>query len=302
MGSRRRRAVKKRRIETPRPIVKWAGGKELSAQQIMAVMPKKFNCYIEPFFGGGALFFALKRAGRIDKAVLSDCNRELINMHLCVANDLVGVLKEIALLNPHYVTEESYYRVRDSIPDSVNGKAARTLFLNKTCYNGLYRVNKSNGFNSPWGQRVKWDVDVENLAAASKALQGAVLKTNRFTIVVDDAEKGDVVYLDPPYFPVSKSANFVNYSRDGFTYSDQLQVASKFSELAARGVCVIASNADLSIVREIYGGIKRVNMATIMVPRRVNSKGEGRGLVPELLIWANGRKPEEVELSTEAAE
>lgn len=276
----------------PRPVLKWAGGKQFSLPHILSVIPEKFVNYHEPFFGGGAVFFALKRAGLIkNEAYISDCNRELFETLCAIKSDLPLVLSEIEKLNPSVVTEESYYQVRSSKPSNRAAVAARMLFLNKCGYCGLYRVNKKLGeFNVPWGKRVKWDVDVLNISAVSVALKNTTITRSNFVMRCEDAEKGDVVYLDPPYFPVSKTANFTAYSRDGFTYSDQLELAAKFAELAAKKVCVIASNADVPIVHEIYGAIKGVTIRRLEVPRRINSNGKGRGLVGELLIYANGRK------------
>jgi DNA adenine methylase len=272
-----------------KPIIKWAGSKQFSAPEIMKVIPEFFSWYHEPFFGGGALFYELRKLRPLMWATLSDINEELIVTHRAIRALLPAVLRCIEELKPLEVTAETYYRIRASKPQSQAEIAARFLYLNKTCYNGLYRANKNGEFNVPWGKKDKWIVDTENLIAVCRSFDQTYLCTQHFTEALNSVKKGEVVYLDPPYFPVSKTASFVGYSKDGFTYEDQVKVASEFARLANMGVCVIASNADLDIVRKLYGDVKGVQMKTLMVPRNINSKGAGRAPVPELLIWANGR-------------
>jgi DNA adenine methylase len=284
--------VKTKTFELPRPVVKWVGGKAFSEREIIAEMPEEFGAYHEPFFGGGAVFFALHRAGRIKRAVLSDCNGELMSMYRAIKTDPIGVMMDIKLLCPSTIDNDMYLHVRESKPTTETGRAARTLFLNKTCFNGLYRVNSSGGFNVPWNGKTKWVPDYANIEAVSKALQCAKLITSDFDIATLSV-RGDVVYLDPPYFPVSKTANFTSYTSDGFTYADQLRVASVFAELVGNNVHAYASNSDIPVSRIIYENIPETRVIRLESPRRVNSDGKKRGLVGEILAMANGRKRNE---------
>lgn len=283
--------MKQRLKPIPRPLLKWAGGKAFSAGEIIAQMPKKFGCYYEPFFGGGALFFELSRRGLIkDGAVLSDSNREVIDLLAAVRDTPTALVVAIEALDPDHVDADRYVEIRDSSPTTIVDRAARTLFVNKTCFNGLYRVNKSGIFNVGWNKKASWRPDTLNLYACSEALQKAAIKCVDYRSAVDDAERGDLVYLDPTYFPVSKTANFTAYTRRGFTHADQLKLAGTFTELASRRVTVLASNADVPAAREIYGSIPGATIHRLECPRRVNSDGAKRGMVSELLIVANGNK------------
>jgi len=260
-----------------------------SVPLILSRMPKKIGTYYEPFFGGGAVFFALVRAGRIKKAVISDTNRELIDSLRAISERVEIVIGELCKFS-RSVTEETYKAVCASRPSDIYGVAARMIFLNRTCYNGLYRVNKDGEFNSPWGKFDRFSVDVENLEAVSKALQGVQILCQPYQSVVDDAEKGDIVYFDPPYFPTSSTSNFTTYTKRGFTLADQMRLAATFSELAARRVTVLASSADVSAARALYGAIPGVETIETKARRSINCKGEKRGSVGELLFVANGVK------------
>lgn len=274
----------------PRPILKWAGGKAKSTELILSRMPRKIRTYYEPFFGGGAVFFALVRAGRIKSAVISDTNTELITTLQAVRDALGRVLSELERLAFLPVTEERYAHIRNWSPSKHHEIAARMIFLNKTGFNGLYRVNQSGVFNAPWGKHEKFVPDVANIAAVSQALESVTIQSRRFDVAVEDAEKGDVVYFDPPYFPTSKTASFTAYTRRGFTHSDQLRLAATFAELARNRVTVLASNADVPAARGVYEAIHGVEIIQASVPRAINCKGGCRGRVGELLIVANGSK------------
>lgn len=282
--------TKHRITDIPRPILKWAGGKDFSSAEIIRNIPSKIGTYFEPFFGGGAVFFALVRAGRIKRAVISDVNRELISMLITVRDHPLDVLRAIDDLNPLEITEESYLRVRESRPKTAWECAARMIFLNKTCFNGLYRVSKSGKFNVGWNKKDRYKPDAANLFAVSEALKPVTILSHDYRSAVDDAERGDVVYFDPTYFPVSKTANFTAYTRNGFTHADQLRLAATFAELASNRVTVLASNADVPIAREIYGSIRGATIHRLKCPRRVNSDGTKRGFVGEILVVANGNK------------
>lgn len=273
----------------PRPFLKWAGGKTSSVPLILSRIPKRIDTYYEPFFGGGAVFFALARAGRIKKAVISDTNRELIET-LWAIRERVGIVANSLRKFGDSATREAYSTVCAMKPNGIFDTAARMIFLNRTCYNGLYRVNKDGRFNSPWGKVERFSADVENLEAVSKALQGVRILCQPYQSVVDDAVKGDVVYLDPPYFQTSSTSNFTAYTKRGFSLADQMRLAATFAELAKQRVTVLASNADVPAARALYGAIPGVETIETKVRRAVNCDGKKRGRVGELLFVANGVK------------
>jgi len=271
-------------------LLKWAGGKAFSEDEIVSFVTPKFNTYYEPFFGGGALFFKLSRMGLIKKAVISDTNREVTDLLTAVRAEPTALVVAIEALDPDHVDADRYVEIRDSSPTTLIERAARTLFVNKTCFNGLYRVNKSGVFNVGWNKKASWKLDRANLFACSEALQKAAIKCVDYRSAIDDAERGDLVYFDPTYFPASKTANFTAYTRRGFSHADQLKLAGTFAELASRRVTVLASNADVPAAREIYGSIPGATIHRLECPRRVNSDGSKRGMVGELLIVAHGNK------------
>jgi len=267
--------------------VKWAGGKSFLAPEILRRLPAKISTYYEPFLGGGAVFFALAAEGRFKRAVIGDANEELMNLYAMVQNHpgaLMGYTDAIG----DKQNEKAYYEVRALNPNSLVPleRAARMLYLNKTGFNGLYRVNKKGGFNVPWGkQEGRTLFDEENILACSEALAETTLTSIDFEKTVFAAKSGDVVYCDSPYIPVSDTANFTTYTAGGFTLADQERLRDVAKKLIDRGVYVLLSNADTPLVRKLYRGFK---IEEVQAPRRVNSKASKRGNVGELLI--SGRK------------
>jgi DNA adenine methylase len=278
-----------------RPIVKWAGGKHESVKHILHHLPEQIETYYEPFFGGGAVFFALAAAGRFKRAVISDACEELIEAYQTIRDDVESVLVAIRRLGPGRVTADKYYRIRDSKPRSPATRAARFLFLNKCGFNGLYRVNSFGKFNVPWGKWTRWLVDVENLRAVSRVLQRVDILTADYGHITEGlfpAKRGDAVYFDPPYLPRTKSEKFTSYTRYGFGFADQQGLAYTFAKLVTRGIHVVASNADTRTSMLLYGEILGTKYRRTHVSRAVNSNGKGRGKVGELLIVNPGQPGE----------
>lgn len=272
-----------RNLEIPRPVVKWAGSKSSSMKDILDRMPAKIDIYHEPFFGGGSVFFALWRAGRIKRAVISDVNHEVVTTHRVIRDNPTELIRALETLGAGGVTENKFELVKSSKSLEPVDVAARFIFLNKTCFNGLYRVNKSKGeFNTSWGKHTKFTPDVENIMAVSNALQLAEIIQAQYCDVF--VESDSVIYLDPPFFPVSNTANFTAYSKEGFELGDQIRLAGYVASLAQKGVHVVASNADTPEARALYSLIPGARIETVMVPRNINSDGTKRGKVPELLI------------------
>lgn len=271
---------------TPRPFLKWAGGK---GQLLPDLLPEVARAaprgrYHEPFVGGGALFFELRRLARLPKRVtLSDTNPNLIAVWLAVRDELPVLLDLLAVHHANH-TEEYYYKVREEVPASQVERAARIIFLNKTCFNGLYRENSKGKFNVPFANNANPAIrDEANLRACSAALAGVEILNTPFSAVGERARAGELVYFDPPYVPVSKSASFTSYAKDGFDEPEQRQLAELFAELTRRGVKAILSNSDMPLVRELYD-VPGCRYGTVMARRNVNRDATKRGAVAEALV------------------
>jgi DNA adenine methylase len=259
--------------------VKWAGGKTRLVPEILARFPDRFGRYHEPFVGGGAVFFALTPRS----AVLSDVNDELIEAYRALRD---APMEVISALRRHRATEAHFYRVRaqDRAALLPAAAAARTLYLNRTCFNGLYRVNRRGVFNVPFGRYDSPTLcDPMNLELVSRALAGVELRAEDALTIADRVSRGDLVYFDPPYVPVSRTASFTSYAAGGFGPAEQERLADLFTELAARGVHVVLSNSDTPLVRQLYRGHR---IAPVYARRSINSRGDRRGPVRELLITA----------------
>jgi DNA adenine methylase len=269
----------------PRPFLKWVGGKGQLLDALMERVDRAgpFARYHEPFLGGGALFFELARRQRLGskQAYLSDHNPVLIETWLTV-RDEVDTL--IGLLQTHRTAhcKDHFYRVREEVPDSSVERAARIIYLNKTCFNGLYRENSKGRFNVPMGRYKKPLIcDEANLRAAAEALRGTRIEYRPFQSVLEHARPGDFVYCDPPYVPLSATSNFTSYARNGFGIGAQHQLAEVFAELDAKGVRVLLSNSAAPVVRDLYAGFIYEEVAAT---RAVNSKADRRGTISEALV------------------
>ncbi|MBC8163122.1 MAG: DNA adenine methylase [Roseiflexaceae bacterium] len=277
-----------------RPFIKWAGGKGQLLPKLSARLPSNFGRYHEPFVGGAALFFHLHNNGLLRHgATLSDFNAELVGCYQ-VVRDQVEQL--IALLCQHHeqrFSREYFLDVRswDRQPGFYERynqieRVARTIFLNRTCYNGLYRLNRKGQFNAPFGYYKNPRIcDGENLRAVSAALQGVELRQADFAEVLQAAEPGDLVYFDPPYVPLSATAAFTTYTGRTFGQDDQRRLAGVVRALAERGVHVMLSNSDTPISREIYLS-PAFQHETVLASRKINCDGRKRGSVEELIVWA----------------
>lgn len=265
-----------------RPCTKWAGGKTFLIPEILARLPAKIGTYYEPFVGGGAVFFTLSAEGRFKRAVIGDTNEELMNLYAVIRHEPATLMT--FLEHGFGQDEKSYYKIRAQDPNALPwlARAARTLYLNKVGFNGLYRVNKKGVFNVPWGRQEGRTIFEEaNIMACAHALRGAALTSLDFEKTILPAKRGDVVYADPPYVPVSDTANFTAYSKGGFGLEEQTRLRDVAKALDAKGVHVLLSNSDTPLVRKLYRGFK---IEEVQAPRRVNSKGGKRGNVGELLI------------------
>ena len=269
----------------PRPFLKWAGGK---SQLLNELLPRigaaaPFGRYHEPFLGGGALFFALCRGKHLGrkKACLSDTNANLVTAYQGVRDECETI---VDLLKAHKQrhNKEYYYAMRAEKPRTPAESAARIIYLNKTCFNGLYRENSKGEFNVPMGKYKDPIIcDEANLRAVSDALRRAKLNRRPFESVLDHVQPGDFVYFDPPYDPLSQTASFTSYDRNGFGPEDQRRLADVYTELDRRGVKVMLSNSMTDRVRELY---KNFTIHEVQASRPVNSRADRRGKVAEALV------------------
>lgn len=266
-----------------RPFVKWVGGKTQLLPEILRRMPQKntIKTYHEPFVGGGAVFFALQP----QKAILSDVNPELVNAYEVVRDDVDLLIRD---LKKHDHNEDYFYKIRDAdrLPlfkrwSSVR-RASRLIYLNKTCYNGLFRVNSKGQFNTPFGRYANPNyVDAENLVACRRALAKTEILLNTFDSVVQRAQAGDFVYFDPPYAPVSETAYFTGYSKDGFGLDMQRELFKVCCVLHSKKVRFMLSNSAVPFITQLYSKFK---VEIVHASRAINSRAEKRGKVQEVLV------------------
>lgn len=253
-----------------RPILKWAGGKTQMLGELLPRVPKKYGRFIEPFFGGGAMFFAL----RPNDAIIADSNPELVNLYRTVASNVDDV---IACLKKHINTEDEYYKVRAQDPTKLTHAqaAARTIYLNKTCFNGLYRVNRSGQFNVPFGRYKNPRIlDEENLRAASTLLCSATVVLGDYkSVLKEHAKKDDFVFMDPPYLPISVYADFKRYTKEQFYEEDHRELAAEIHRLQELGCHVILTNSNHPLVTELYG---KYGMDVISTKRHISCNGKAR--------------------------
>lgn len=265
------------------PVIKWAGGKRRLLAEILARTPETIETYYEPFCGGAAVFFALVGYKRFKKAVLNDLNKELIGTYRVIQESTVHDL--IALLKTYPHDRDFYNQLRLVPPHETESPvhmAARFLYLNRTSYNGLYRVNKSGQFNAPFGRYDNPRIcDPELLLRAQEALQGVELTSDDFDMVAARAVEGDFVYFDPPYLPLSETANFTSYTSNGFGYHDHQRLMVAMASLRDRKVRALLSNSDTPAIRTLFEGFQ---VDQVTAPRSINSNGAKRGNIGELLV------------------
>ena len=269
-----------------KPFVKWAGGKRQIIDKLKMYAPDEFNTYYEPFVGGGALLFELSPK----KAVINDYNEELMNVFNCI-KDETKFNKMCNELNHHEAnhSEEYYYEIRNKDRDKTKFKrmpdykrSARTIYLNKACFNGLYRVNSKNEFNVPFNRKAKVNTyDGQNLGIIHSYLNfsDVTLLNTDFEEAVKDAKKGDFIYFDPPYD--SETSTFNSYTENGFGKEEQVRFARVYKELANKGCYVMLSNHNTTLVKELY---KDFNIHVIEAKRNINANGKKRGKVEEVII------------------
>ena len=272
----------------PKPFVKWAGGKRQLLAELEKSFPKQFGTYFEPFLGGGAVLFDLLAKKPNLKCSVSDLNSDLVLAYVTIRDKLGRLIESLENHSKNYHKDSIgyYYEVRKQEPKSQIEKVSRLLFLNKTCFNGLYRVNSKGKFNVPLGRYTNPNiVNRENLTTVSKFLQSDKIKIScrDFESILKDAKKGDFVYFDPPYQPVSDTANFTSYTHRDFTEDDLQRLADLANQLNSKGSHVLLSNSNTKIVKKIFSS-KKWKVKEIAVNRAINSNSQKRTGHKEVLI------------------
>ena len=263
------------------PIVKWVGGKRQLMFELLKNMPKSYNRYFEPFIGGGALFFELQP----ENAYISDMNEELINLYSVVRDNVYELISD---LNKHEISKEYFLEIRnldrtDEYKNLSNvQRASRFIYLNRTCFNGLYRVNSQGQFNVPFGNyKNPRIVDENNLLNCSELLKNTEIKCADFSEILTKVKKGDFVYFDPPYVPLNETSSFTSYTKDGFDMDMQFKLREVCDELDSMGVMFMLSNSDTKFVNELYS---HHEIKKVFASRAVNANAEGRGKITEVLV------------------
>ncbi|MFH0869624.1 MAG: DNA adenine methylase [archaeon] len=267
-------------------FVKWAGGKQQLIEQFKPLFPKKFNRYFEPFVGSGAVAFFVIQNLKPKEVFLSDTNEELINAFNVIKTDVERLIVELKQHKEYHLADgkEYYYEIRSVSPNDLPllERAARFIYLNRTCFNGLYRVNSKNQFNVPMGDYKNPDVVQEDkLRRIAELLKNVTIKVMSFEKIADLAKEGDFVYFDPPYHPLDAKPSFTTYTKDNFVEKDQKKLAEIFRKLSEKGCFCMESNSDTKLIKEIYADFK---IHTVKARRMINSKAEGRGEINEVVV------------------
>jgi len=270
------------------PILKWAGGKGALLAQYEPLLPPRVKTYFEPFVGSGAVFFFLRNRQFASKYCLSDINAELINLYIVLRDQLEALIAQLQIHEGSH-TRDYYYEIRAMDRQSLNHyspvqRAARMIYLNHTCYNGLWRVNSKGHFNVPMGRYKNPAIlNQARLTKASAALAGVNISLDAFAESVRDASQGDFVYFDPPYVPLSPTSNFTSYAPSAFDEQAQGKLADLFNELHMHGCHVMLSNSDTDLVRNLYSH-PDFRILPILAQRRINSNSSKRGHISEVVV------------------
>lgn len=263
-------------------FLKWVGGKRWFVNRENQRFPTEYNRYIEPFLGGGAVFFYLEP----QEAILSDINSELINTYIAVRDELDSVYRNLGIHARNHC-KDYFYQVRSRSTRTLATSAARMIYLNKSCFNGIYRVNKQGRFNVPYGTEDSISFDYENLRKSSLILQNAHLLCQDFEITIDLAQEDDFIFCDPPYVVVDEDNRFVGYNPDAFSWADQIRLVNVLERAKDRNVKIIMTNVDHPKVRRLYENVQGFTLDTVQRQCYISGTVEGRTAYQELIVTAN---------------
>ena len=274
-------------ITVPKPFVKWAGGKRQLIPVLNKEFPQKFGTYFEPFLGGGAVLFHLLSQNPNQKCSVSDLNSDLVLTYITIRDRVEELISSLKKHSKKYSDDKNsyYYQIREKEPKEQIEKSSRLIFLNRTCFNGLYRVNSKGKFNVPLGRYSNPNiVNEENLRAVSGILQSQkiTITCRDFSSILEDAKKDDFIYFDPPYQPVSQTANFTSYTNRDFNFEDLKRLADLCNDLDSKGCKVILSNSNTSEVKDMFD--RNWKIKKIQVNRAINSDSKKRTGHSELVI------------------
>lgn len=273
-------------------FIKWAGGKKQLLKQFKPYFPKKIERYFEVFVGGGAVLFYIIKNYKPNYVFISDINEELINTYQIIKNDVNNLIKELKKLKQLH-NKEHYYEIRAENPKLLSPltRASRFIYLNKTCFNGLYRVNSKGGFNVPIGSYKNPSIIMEKeLIEISKLLKNVKIKVMSFEEITKFTKKNDFVYFDPPYYPLKKGKSFTTYTKGNFLEEEQKQLAEVFNKLNKKGCKVMLSNSDTKFIKDLY---KSYNLNFVQANRMINCNGAKRGKIKEVVV--TNYKPKEIQ-------
>ena len=283
--------ISKMLVSNIKPFVKWAGGKNGLINSLISFIPKNFNSYFETFVGGGALFFYLKNLNILNskKIYLNDKNTELINAYKQIKINPNKLLEELEILKNNH-SKEYFYKIRNLDRDfdfyslSEVFRAARFIYLNKTCFNGLCRYNAKGNFNTPMGSYKNPKIyDKDLIFSVHEVLKNVSITNKDFEVVSLKAKKGDFIYFDPPYYPINKTSSFVSYT-DNFSANEQIRLYKLFKMLDCEGIKVLQSNSNTDFIKELYEDFEIIE---VISKRAINCKGDKRGKITELIIRGN---------------
>ena len=272
----------------PYPFIKWAGGKARMAKHVIKRLPEEINTYYEPLVGGGAVYFELAKKEKFKRAILADTSPELVNTWNIIKKDVENLIKELRKAKYEY-EKKAFLSIRALDLNDLNNiqRAARFIYLNKTCFNGLYRVNLKGQFNTPFGKYKNPVIcDANNLKAVSKCLKKTTIKKADFAKVCQKAKAGDAVYFDPPYIPISKTSKFTSYTTNRFIDEDHDRLAKLFRELGDKGVRVVLSNSSAPYAIKIF---KDFDIDHLIGTRSIGGPAEYRNSAKEILVFHGPR-------------
>ncbi len=262
-------------------FLKWAGGKNWLIKDYSYLIPKKFERYIDPFLGGGSVYFYLEP----QKAILSDVNSELITTYLAIQKDWRKTYRKLQEHQRRH-NDKYFYEIRSKHPREMTSIAARMIYLNRTCFNGIYRVNRNGEFNVPRGSKNNVLTGNEKFDQRSLLLKNALIKCSDFEQTIDEAKEGDLLFCDPPY-AILDEQSFVGYTKDIFDWNDQIRLANALKSAKNRGVKILMTNVSHSSVQELYNQMDGFSLIELTRFSGVSGKSSGKKQYPELIISAN---------------
>lgn len=265
-----------------KPFLKWAGGKKWFISREASRLPHNYNRYIEPFLGGASVFFYMNP----EVAILSDINQELINTYIALRDEFPLVYKNLKTHEKNNC-QEYFYSIRNRMPRTKTAAAARTIYLNKACFNGIYRVNKNGYFNVPYGTERKIIFDKQKLEEASHLLNNAELLCQDFETTINLSQTNDFLFCDPPYSVLNEDNRFVSYNADLFSWDDQIRLSNALQKAMHRGVKIIMTNVEHPAVRTLYENIPGFELNTVQRQCFISGASKGRKIYEELIVSAN---------------